>query len=177
MRSRLGFRWAGTVATIMLAAAVMGTFITTVPRYRERAVQVFVIFAGALVIRLVVREIVASSSRPGPFAFDRALVPPPVTELGPASEPARIRFEVGAATHRAMELHHQLRRRLRALAADRLDARHGVDPDGDPDAAARLLGEDAWELLRPDREAPQDRFGPGLPVETVARIVGAVEDL
>jgi len=170
-------RWRGSAAAAALATVVLVTFVAFVPRYAQRAVQVFVIVIGALVVRLLVRAVVASVSRPGPLAFDQALVRPPEQEVARASEPDRIRFEVGSATHRAMELHQQVRRRLRALAADRLEAAHGVDLDRDPDQAERLLSAEAWDLLRPNREAPEDRFGPGLPIDAIDRIVTSVEGL
>src|SRR5262249_7155419 len=113
-------RWRGTVAAATLDTVVLVAFVAFVPRYQQRAVQVFVIVVGALVVRLLVRAVVATASRPGSLAFDRALVRPPEREVARVSEPDRIRFEVGSATHRAMELHQQVRRRLRALAADRL---------------------------------------------------------
>jgi hypothetical protein len=162
---------------LALAAVVMLTVAVTSPRYRGPAAQVFVIVVGALAIRLLVQAVRLATSSPGPFAFDRALVRPPARRPALPSDPERIRFEVGAATHRAMELNHQLRRRLRGIAQDRLTAEHGVDLDGDPDAARRLLGEEAWDLLRPDREPPADRFGPGMPIEGVTRIVDALEGL
>ena len=51
------------------------------------------------------------------------------------------------------------------------------DLDADRDAARSLLGAEAWDLLRPDHEPPEDRFGPGMPVEDITKIVTAVEDL
>jgi len=170
-------RWKGSVAFLAVATVGLMTAIAALPRYRGRALQVFVVLAGAVLIRLLVVAVVEATSRPGLFAFDRALVPPPPRELTAPSEPARIRFEVGAATHRSMELHHQFRRRMRRLAQDRLAAEHGVDLDAEPEAARPLLGDEAWDLLRPDRVPPDDRFGPGMPVEGVTRIVAAVEDL
>jgi hypothetical protein len=170
-------RWRGSVGFLALAIVVFLSVVSLAPRYREVAAQVFLVVTAAVVIRLLVVAVVEATSHPGPFAFDRALVPPPPRELTAPSEPARIRFEVGAATHRSMELHHQLRRRLRRLAEDRLGADHGVDIDADPDAARTLLGEEAWDLLRPDLTPPSDRFGPGMPIEGITRIVTAVEEL
>jgi hypothetical protein len=172
-----GLRWRGSVAFLAVATVAFMTAIAMLPRYRERTVQIFVVVAAAVVIRLLVVAVVEATSHPGPFAFDRALVPPPPREPTAPSEPGRIRFEVGAATHRSMELHHQFRRRMRRLAQDRLAAEHGVDLDADPEDARRLLGDEAWDLLRSDRVPPDDRFGPGMPVEGVTRIVDAVEEL
>jgi hypothetical protein len=170
-------RWKGSVVVLVVAAAALLVVTSAAPRFRDRAAQAFAILAGAVAIRLLVRAAVIATSRPGPFAFDRALRPPAPAATARASDAERIRFEVGAATHRAMELNHQFRRRLRALADDRLTAAHGLTLDRDPEAAHRLLGDEAWDLLRADRPPPEDRFGPGLPVEHVARIVTAVEEL
>ncbi len=170
-------RWKGSVVALTLASVVLLTFALAVPRYAGACAQIFVIVAGALVIRLLVRAVRDATSVPGPFPFDQALLPPPAQEIPRAREPDRIAFEVGAATHRALELHHRFRRRLRRLAADRLAAEHGVDLDADREAARSLLGPEAWDLLRPDHVPPEDRFGPGMPIEDVTKIVTAVEDL
>ena len=115
-------RWKGSAALAALASIALVAVAWTAPRFRDRAAQVFVIFVGALVIRLLVRAVGVATSSPGPFAFDRALAPAREHHVAWATEPERIEYEVGTATHRAMELHHQFRRRLRALARDRLAA-------------------------------------------------------
>ena len=170
-------RWKGSALALTLASVVLLIAAVSMPRYARASAQIFVIVVGALVIRLLVQVVRVATSAPGPFPFDEALQQPPEEEIPRAREPDRIAFEVGAATHRALELHHAFRRRLRRLAADRLAAEHGVDLDADRDAARSLLGAQAWDLLRPDHVAPEDRFGPGMPVEDVTTIVTAVEDL
>jgi len=170
-------RWKGSALVLTLASVVLLTAALAIPRYAGASAQIFVIVVGGLVIRLLVQAVRVATSAPGPFPFDQALHQPPEREIPRAREPDRIAFEVGAATQRALELHHSFRRRLRRLAADRLAAEHGVDLDADGDAARSLLGAEAWDLLRPDHEPPEDRFGPGMPVEDVTKIVTAVEDL
>jgi hypothetical protein len=170
-------RWKGSALVLTVASVILLTTAMAVPRYAQASAQIFVIVLGALVIRLLVRAVRVATSAPGPFPFDQALHEPPEQEIPRATEPDRIAFEVGASTYRALELHHRFRRRLRRLAADRLTVEHGVDLDADRDAARSLLGEEAWDLLRPDHEAPGDRFGPGMPIEDVTKIVTAVEDL
>jgi hypothetical protein len=66
---------------------------------------------------------------------------------------------------------------LRTAAAARLASRHGIDLDRRPDAARALLGEEAWEWLRPDRSPPADRFGRGVPRERVTAVIELVESL
>jgi hypothetical protein len=170
-------RWKGSALVLTVASVILLTTAMAVPRYAQASAQIFVIVLGALVIRLLVRAVRVATSAPGPFPFDQALHEPPEQEIPRATEPDRIAFEVGASTYRALELHHRFRRRLRRLAADRLTVEHGVDLDADRDAARSLLGEEAWDLLRPDHEPPEDRFGPGMPIEDIRKIVTAVEDL
>ena len=170
-------RWKGSALILTVASVILLTTAMAVPRYAQASAQIFVIVLGALVIRLLVQAVRVATSAPGPFPFDEALLQPPEREIPRAREPHRIAFEVGASTHRALELHRQFRRRLRRLAADRLASEHGVDLDADHDAARSLLGAEAWDLLRPDHETPEDRFGPGMPIEDVTKIVTAVEDL
>jgi hypothetical protein len=170
-------RWKGSALVLTVTSVILLTTAMAVPRYAQASAQIFVIVLGALVIRLLVRAVRVATSAPGPFPFDQALHEPPEQEIPRATEPDRIAFEVGASTYRALELHHRFRRRLRRLAADRLAVEHGVELDTDRDAARSLLGEEAWDLLRPDHEPPEDRFGPGMPIEDIRKIVTAVEDL
>ena len=65
---------------------------------------------------------------------------------------------------------------IAALAGVRR-ARATSSADGDPAAARALLGEEAWELVRPDRPRPQDTFAPGLSPAALDRILAVLEDL
>jgi hypothetical protein len=46
-----------------------------------------------------------------------------------------------------------------------------------PDEARALLGPDLWELLRPDRPAPDDRTAAGISLAAVERMVDDLERL
>jgi hypothetical protein len=98
----------------------------------------------------------------------------------PTPEPVELlrmerELELGIAG--AAHAHHRLLPLLRAAAAARLASRHGIELDLRPEAAEALLGEEAWELLRPDRPEPEDRFAPGVPRERVAALIERVESL
>ena len=84
-------------------------------------------------------------------------------------------LELGIAS--AGSAHHRLLPLLRSAAAARLAARHGVELDRRPEAARALLGEEVWDLLRPDRPEPADRFGRGVPRERVSAVIERVESL
>jgi hypothetical protein len=66
-------------------------------------------------------------------------------------------------------IHHWLRPLLRDITAERLLSHHGVDLDGP--AAAALVPEPLWDIVRPHRPAPADRNSPGIPIETLTLAV------
>lgn len=108
-------------------------------------------------------------------SFEAAFVRPGSHDARPATL-ARIEREVTLATGTAFDVHYRLRPVLRPIAAG-LVARHGVDLDRMPERAAKLVGPETWELVRPDRPAPVDRMAAGLPVAEVDRVVAELERL
>lgn len=66
---------------------------------------------------------------------------------------------------------------LTRLAAYRLADRHRVDLYADPDAARALVGEDVWPWVDPAREPSRDSQPPGVPRETLTRIIDRLEHL
>lgn len=110
-----------------------------------------------------------------PSAFDAAFVRARPRRARPASL-ARVEREVTLATVTAFDVHFRLRPLVRPLAAGLL-LRRGVDLEQRPDRARELLGAETWELVRPDRDAPDDRTAPGIPIETVERVVADLERL
>ena len=73
----------------------------------------------------------------------------------------RLERELSLASQTAADLHFRFRPRLRRIAARLLAARRGIDLDANPAAARRALGDELWELVRPDREAPRRRDAAG----------------
>jgi hypothetical protein len=68
-----------------------------------------------------------------------------------------------------------LRPIVQEIAAARL-ARHGVSLERQPERARALIGAQAWELVRPDLEAPADRSnGVGCSRGELRAIVDALE--
>jgi len=113
---------------------------------------------------------------PDSTAFERALRtqrprPPRLREL------ERIEHDVVQGAANPLDLHRRLRPLLRQIAVHRLAVRHGVALDAEDGHARRLLGDEAWELLRPDRELPDERRGPRLGVHEIETIVTRLETL
>jgi len=56
----------------------------------------------------------------------------------------------------AFDLHYRLRPLVREIAAARLARHHGVELESQPERAHTLVGRRTWELVRPEREPPDD---------------------
>ena len=106
-------------------------------------------------------------------------VPPPPDPLDVLPQrPAeldRLEREVYLSLGSSFYLHHRLRPLLREIASSRLLLRHGLDLDHRTEKAARLVGPQAWEWLRPDRTEPRDRWAPGPPLAELTSIIDALE--
>jgi hypothetical protein len=76
----------------------------------------------------------------------------------------------------AFDVHFRLRPHLRLVADHRLATR-GVRLDSQSERARALLGHDAYELVRPDRQEPGDRSAGGLGLPTLRRVVEALDEL
>jgi hypothetical protein len=96
----------------------------------------------------------------------------------PAERPpslTRLEREVSMARTSAFDLHARLRPTVAELATELLSGRRGIDLERDPARARAVLGDDAWELVRPDRPAPTDRHAPGIADGDLVRVVAALE--
>ncbi len=110
-----------------------------------------------------------------PSEFDAALRRPRVSPARPIPELERMEREVALGLATAFDLHFRLRPRLRRIATALLASRRGIDLDASPEAARRALGDDAWEIVRGDREPPHERFAAGLDIASLRRAVSALE--
>lgn len=130
----------------------------------------YVLALAAIALELVTRVLAARSSDEARSEFEHALARRPVDRTRP---PELLRMEreltLGAAS--AGHLHMRLLPLLREIATARL----GFEPARAPERARRLLGDDAWELLRPDRPAPADRNAPGVTQRQLERCIEALE--
>jgi hypothetical protein len=159
---------------VMVATMALVVLLAIRPLSTSRALAIWVVIVAALALLLLVRHArKATQHRP---RFEAALRGRTAKASAPV-ELLRVERELELGIASAGSAHHRLMPLLRSAAAARLASRHGVELDRRPDAARALLGEEAWELLRPDRPEPADRFGPGVPRERVAALIGRVESL
>jgi hypothetical protein len=105
--------------------------------------------------------------------------PPPRPRPPSTSRPSQlVRLEriVEQSGDSGLTAHTQLRPLLSEIAEARL-ARRAVQLSRDLDEARRLLGPDAWELVRPDRPEPPDRRAPGVASRELRAVLDSLEAL
>jgi hypothetical protein len=165
----------GWTALVVLALIVVGVVSFLLPGRRHVALDVFVLFLGALGLSAAVRATHgASPDVHEPSLVDELDDPLDVLPQRPA-ELERLEREVYLSLGSSFYLHHRLRPLLREIASNRLLLRHGIDPDRRPDEGAKIVGPQAWEWLRPDRQEPRDRWAPGPPMAELSSVVDALE--
>ena len=96
---------------------------------------------------------------------------------GQLRELARVERQVTLASGSAFDLHVRLRPTIREIAEYRLLTHYGLLLDEEPERARGILGEQTWELVRPDRQLPENRHAPGLSVSELDEIVSVLERL
>jgi hypothetical protein len=138
------------------------------PGWRDVTVRIYVFALGILAMV----GLVAGAGEAMPPArrsrLDAALAEPTRPDP-PLSELERLQREVTLARTAAFDLHHRLLPQLRDIAAARLE-RTGRTPG--PDTLGRW-----WDLLRPDREPPDERFAPGLALAELRALLRDLERL
>jgi antitoxin (DNA-binding transcriptional repressor) of toxin-antitoxin stability system len=160
----LGF---GLLATLGLVVALVAA-----PDRREIILDAYVLALGGIaVIRLV--GLIRRRRAPGERSEFEAALEPGHTHAVRVAEREKLAREVALGSQTAFDLHFRLRPTLAEIARNRLAAR-GVAMK-DERRARELMGEEAWELLRPDRPEPRNRNAPGLATAELERLVGALE--
>jgi hypothetical protein len=125
------------------------------------------------VAALAVAICVALLPAPRPLRRRRA-----VTHGAPRPDQlAAIERLVTTAGTSATHTHAYLRPLLIQIAAHRLVAR-GQTLDRMPSAIGQeLFGDRLWDLVRPDRPFPEDRHGPGVPLQELGEMLEVLERL
>jgi hypothetical protein len=156
-----------TVALVLARFAQPGRF--------ALELDVYIIVVGGLALFQVVLATREAYPRTARSALAEALDRAPPRPLRPP-ELERLERELTLASSTAFDLHYRLRPTLREIAGERL-ASQGLRLDGGGAAVEKALGEELWELVRPDREPPARRFASGISPNAVNRLVERLEAL
>jgi len=161
-----------SIAVAVTATVWAGFLLVVLPDRAALVGHIWLVVVLALALGVALERLRRELPR-RPSAFDAAFERARPTRSRPPSL-TRVEREVTLATGTAFDVHFRLRPLLQPLAAGLL-LRRGVDLERSPERASELLGAEAWELVRPDREAPDDRTAPGISIETVERVVADLE--
>ena len=144
------------------------------------AVDAYLLYLGAVVLLAltrVTRALVQEGDEPSElesFLRRRRKRRAPAEQLPSLARQER---EVTLGIAGAFDLHQRLRPALVEVADHRLRDRYGISPAEQPERARELVGETAWELVRPDRPRPDNRHAPGIAEDDLREIVETLERL
>ena len=157
---------------LMLPTVALVVIVVAAPGRLELAARIYALIVGVVALVVAIRALRRTDTPEEPLRTagkpaDRERRPPP--SLTRAEQLAAL----GVAS--SFDLQYRLVPQLRATAAGLLESRRGIVLDTDPDAARRVLGDEAWELVRPMRPAPEDRVSRGLTPAQLSRVADALE--
>ncbi len=159
--------------SLTLALVVL---LVVLPGRREPIVHLYVLALSSLLLFHLVRTVRGTLPPSGPSRFDATLRRRPRREER-LPELERVEREVALGMGTAFDLHYRLRPTLRRTASELLASRRAIDLDAQPEAARHALGDEAWEIVRGDREPPRDRYAPGVQLASLRQIVASLEAL
>ena len=141
------------VILFVFVSLVAGYVLAAQPSVRTVTLHAYVFVVGGLVMLGLVAAAGDAVPRRRRSELEAALAGSGTREKRPP-EVEKLEREVTLATASAFDLHFRLLPQLREIAQARLE-RAGREPG--PDTLGRW-----WDLLRPDRPPPEDRFEKGI---------------
>ena len=168
---RTRFGWPAAATVILLVVLLSLPQIPT-----ARALSIWVVFATATVLLVLNRHTRDRRWPVPPARFEQALRRPR-PQVSQPEELRRMDSELVLGSAEADYANRRLLPLLRSVASARIAARYGFELERRPEAARELLGDDVWELVRPDRPEPENRHGPGVPRQQIVAVIEKVESL
>lgn len=156
------------VLLFVITTIVAAFLVVFAPSIRDLALHVYVFVVGGLLMLGLIAAAGDAVPRRLHSELDRALAAGTEPDKAPR-EFERIEREVTLATSNAYDFHYRLLPHLREIAQARLE-RTGKQPS--PETLGRW-----WELLRPDRPPPEDRFAPGIKQSELRAFVADLEKM
>jgi hypothetical protein len=163
------------VPTVLATVALL-VLLAVRPLSTSRALAIWTLLVAAIALAVLVRHTRGGRRTQHASRFESALARQPEKASQPV-ELLRMERELVLGTANATHAHLRLLPLLRAAAAARLASHHGIELEQRHEGARALVGDDAWELLRPDRPTPTDRHAPGVPREQVVALIERLESL
>ena len=164
----------GRLTGLVVAGVALAVLLALRPVSTSRALAIWIVLVTAMALLVLVRH--SGGGVRERSQFEAALRARPTKTSEPV-ELLRMERELELGIAGAGNAHYRLLPLLRSAAAARLATRHGIELERRPEAAQAVLGDDVWDLLRPDQPEPADRFAPGVPRDRVIAVIERVEEL
>jgi hypothetical protein len=160
---------------VRAAAAALVVALVLRDRTGGLAVVVYVFLLGVVLIALALSRLGQALLLAPEF---RRLLPEPADSVDEVEQFRMIAWRLTLSSSSEHDLHYRLRPLVREIARACLAKRHGVDLDREPERARALIGAGlVWELVRPDREPPEDRTARGWTRAELERLMDELEGL
>jgi hypothetical protein len=159
-----------------LAALALVIAMVLEPGHRPLEEDVFVLVVGGMAVVTAVLAVRRAHPVSRHSAVAAALEPEPREAIAPP-DLDRMERVLSMSTNAAFDVHFRLRPILSEIAEQRLADRRGLRLDAGDRRVRDALGEELWEIVRPDREPPDRRFGEGIEQSRLARVVERLEAL
>lgn len=160
---------AATLAAFVTAALAAAVLVA--PHQAATALDAYVLALGTIALGALVLRTRELQRRPA-SPLDRPLPGPP-ERTARVAELERLERVVVLGCGSAFDVHYRVRPLFLELASARLATR-GIDLERAPEAARDAVGEELWQLLRPDLELG-NRAAPGLSLAELGRMTNALE--
>jgi hypothetical protein len=167
---------AGVALGAALASGALVVARVLEPGRRELELDIYVLTVGAIALLAAI----LATRRAFPIEERSAIAEALDREERPSVRPPdleRTERMVSMAATTAFDLHFRLRPVLREVAEQRLADRRGLRLDSGDPRVQEACGEELWEVVRPDREAPDHRYRPGLEPGVLERVVARLEQI
>jgi hypothetical protein len=166
---RLAIGWGAFTLVAAIALLLARVF---EPGRLELELDIFILAVGGVALFDVVILIREAYPLEGPVTQIARALEHEEEEPQRLRELQRVERELTMATSSSFDLHARFRPLVRDIATARLGARGRKLEESEDE-----LGEELWELVRPDRPIPTDRHGAGVSPEAVRRVVERLEAL
>jgi hypothetical protein len=167
---------AGFALGTTIAAAALIVALVVRPGQKALELDIFVLVVGAMAVLAAV----IATREAFPLSEGSALAEALEREPRPVVRPPdleRTERLLSIAATTAFDLHHRLCPILREVAGQRLADRRGLLLDSGDPRVLEALGDELWELVRPDREPPERRYAPGIKPAGLRRAIERLEDV
>jgi hypothetical protein len=158
----------------LLPTIGLAVVLAVLPHRTELAVHVWLLAIVAIALAVALATLRAAYP-PTPSSFDAPAAHP--TDPPRMEGLDRAEREIALSMSSAFDAHLRLRPALQEVAGGLLASRRGIDLERHPARAQELLGHELWELVAPDRAAPDRRHDGGLAGDEIERMLSTLERL